>query len=226
MIMDSSIYLGDTVYTVVVPVHNEAPDLEKFLLELKKYAKNILVVDDGSNDGSAEIAKSLKIRVLQHSHNMGKGAAVLTGLRNARTEFIILIDGDGQFSPSEIPLFIKKINKYDLILGSRFHKGLEMPLHRFLANKLLRLFLPAYISVEDPLTGFRALRRSKFLDMREKGFENDIEMIISARRKGLKVSEVPVSVTYKVRKSNSINHIKGKITAFAKLLPYAIKQRS
>jgi glycosyltransferase involved in cell wall biosynthesis len=214
------------MYTVIVPIYNEACNIKKFLLELKKYTKSILVVDDGSTDGSAEIARSLEVRVLQHSHNIGKGAAVLTGLRNARTEFVILIDGDGQFSPSEISLFSKRINECDLILGNRFHKDLEMPLHRFLANKLLKLSLPAYISVEDPLVGFRALRRSKFLDMKEKGFEQDIEMIISAIRKDLKVCEVPVSVTYKVRKSNSIKHTTGKMTTFAKLLLYALKQRS
>jgi len=224
MIMASYISSGELLYTVIVPVYNEAENVRKFMLTLRKHAKDILVVDDGSSDGSAGIAKSTGVRVIEHGSNMGKGAAVLTGIKAAKTEDIILIDGDGQFSPSEIPLFIKKLKECDLVLGNRFHEGLEMPFHRLVANKLLKFLLSRNFGAGDPLIGFRALKRSKFLELHEKGFEHDLEMIFLAREKGLKVCEVPVSVTYKIKKSSSLSGVMKKFFYYAKLLYYALRR--
>lgn len=212
------------LYTVVVPVYNEAEDLERFLKDLRRYARNIIVVDDGSTDRTAEIAQSLGVHVFSHPCNRGKGAAVMTGLRKAKTEDVILIDGDGQFFPIEITAFVKKLKECDLVLGNRFKEGLQMPFHRLVANKLLKLLLPG-INVSDPLTGFRALKRSKFLNLRENGFEHDLEMILLARRRNLKICEVPVSVTYKTGKKPSFTGLIRKISAYTRLVLYSIKRR-
>lgn len=224
MIMVSYISSGELLYTAIVPVYNEAENVRKFMLVLRKHAEDILAVDDGSSDGSAEIVKSTGVRVIRHSSNMGKGAAVLTGIKAARTEDIILIDGDGQFSPSEIPLFTEKLKECDLVLGNRFHEGLEMPFHRLVANKLLKFLLSRTLGINDPLIGFRALKRSKFLKLHENGFEHDLEMIFLAREKGLKVCEVPVSVSYKIKKSSSPAGVMRKFFYYAKLLYYALRR--
>jgi len=212
------------LYTVVVPVYNEAENLQKFLTTLKKYTKEILIVDDGSTDGSAEVAKSAGMHVIMHNSNMGKGAAVITGIKAAKNEDIILIDGDGQFSPVEIPLFVKKLKECDLVLGNRFHEGLDMPFYRLVANKLLKFLLSRTLDVNDPLIGFRALKRSKFLKLHENGFEHDLEMIFLAREKCSKVCEVPVSVSYKIKKSSSLAGVIKKIFYYAKLLYYALRR--
>jgi dolichol-phosphate mannosyltransferase len=194
----------DEMFTVIVPVYNEEKNLGEFLGKLTKKAKRIIVVDDGSTDATCSIAKKFKVKVIQHKSNMGKSQAVITGLKAARTEAVVLIDGDNQFSPKYIPAFLRELERCDLVIGNRFLAGVKFPFNRLIANLLIVKIISFKIpEVGDPLNGFRALRRSKFKDLKGSGFEVDLDMLFKARKKNLRIRQLPVIVDYSIQKQIS-----------------------
>ncbi|NYZ78540.1 glycosyltransferase family 2 protein [Candidatus Micrarchaeota archaeon] len=189
------------MFTVIVPAYNEEKNLGEFLGKLTKKAKCIIVVDDGSTDKTYSIAKKFKVRVIRHKSNMGKSQAVATGIKTAKTEDLVLIDGDDQLSPDYIPAFVDELKRCDLVIGNRFLAGVKFPFHRLLANFLMAKLVSLRISeVGDPLNGLRAFRRSKFTDLGGDGFKADLEMLFKAKKKGLRICELPVSADYSIQK--------------------------
>jgi len=225
MIMDSSICTErDDMFTVVVPVYNEEENIGKFLERLTKEAKNIIVVDDGSTDRTYSIAKKFKVKLIRHGRNMGKSQAVITGLKTARTEAVVLIDGDNQLSAGYIPAFVKELEKCDLVIGNRFLAGAKFPFHRFIANliiaKLISLKIP---DVGDPLNGLRALRRSKFKDLEGDGFRIDLDMLFRAKKKNLRIHELPVTADYSIQKEMSLPDYIKKTFRYWQILLQAVE---
>lgn len=211
------------MFTVIVPVHNEEKNIGEFLEKLIKKAEDIIVVDDGSTDSTYSIAKTFNVRVIRHKKNMGKGQAVITGLKFAKNEEVVLMDGDGQLSPQFIPIFVNKLEKCDFVIGNRFVKKQFIPLHRLIANKLISLLLKNRIGAEDPLCGFKAFKRTFFVDLKEKEFTIDLEMIFTAVDKRLKICEIPISVNYyRGRRSKTTGLLRG-ITVYSTILLYALK---
>lgn len=217
--MGLSTCTGDDTFTVIVPVYNEEKNIRDFLGELTKEAKNIIVVDDGSTDGTYAIAKKFSVRVIRHRNNRGKSQAIITGLRAARSEAVVLIDGDNQLSPKYIPAFVKELERCDLVIGNRFLAGVKFPFTRFVANmlivKLVSLKIP---EVGDPLNGLRALRRSKFNDLEGDGFRADLDMLFKAKRKKLRIHELPVTADYSIQKETSLQDYIKKSFRYAQLL--------
>jgi glycosyltransferase involved in cell wall biosynthesis len=105
--------------SVVIPAYNEALVIGKVIKDLKKIKEvsEILVVDDGSTDGTKNAAENAGAKVIRHPYNKGNGASVKTGIRKASNDIVILMDGDGQHSPSFIPKFIKQLEEYDRFPG-------------------------------------------------------------------------------------------------------------
>jgi glycosyltransferase involved in cell wall biosynthesis len=214
-------------YTVVVPVYNEARHLERLLPRLLPLVPRVLVVDDGSIDETVSVARRLGARVARHERNRGKGAAVQTGLRNAETEAVVLMDGDGQHDPRDAPRLARELARgYDLVIGDRFSGELNgTPLHRRTANDLIRWLL-APTGVNDPLSGLRALRRSRFLDLRESGYETEMEMVFRAHRAGLRIGSVPVRVGERVGSRALTDWLRPSgWTTYARLLSFAVRGR-
>lgn len=211
------------MFTVVVPVYNEEENIGEFLGKLTKKAKHIIVVDDGSTDRTYSIAKKFKVRVIRHKNNMGKSQAVITGLKVARSEAVVLIDGDNQLSPEYIPAFVKELERCDLVIGNRFLAGAKFPLHRFLANllivKLVSLRIP---EVGDPLNGLRALRRSKFKYLEGDGFRIDLDMLFKAKKKNLRIHQLPVVADYSIQKEMSLSDYIKKTFRYAQILLQSI----
>jgi glycosyltransferase involved in cell wall biosynthesis len=212
------------MFTVIVPVYNEEKNLGEFLGKLTKKAERIIVVDDGSTDKTYSIAKKFKVKVVRHGRNMGKSQAVATGIKAAGTEYLVLIDGDDQFSPEYIPLFVDRLKKCDLVVGNRFLAGVKFPFHRLLANmlmaKLVRLKIP---EVGDSLNGFRAFKKSKFRDLGGDGFKADLDMLFKAKKKKLKICELPVFADYSIQKDMSLLDFARKGLGYARLLPYVME---
>lgn len=210
-------------YTVVIPAYNEAHALPRLLPEVLRIAPNVIVVDDGSSDNTTAIAQHMGANVVRHARNAGKGAAVLTGLRASPTEFVVLMDGDGQHDPRDAPRLVGELEQgYDLVIGDRF-AGLtvEMPMHRKLANGLIRAIVSSKTHVNDPLCGYRAVRRSHFLNLKQAGYETETEMVLHAHRKGLRVKELPVRVRY-----NGLNvQPKTGLETYLRILSYALRGR-
>ncbi len=127
-------------FCVLLPAYNEEKNIVSLLEEIKKLAIDIIVVDDGSRDNTAELARKSRVIVLSHPKNLGKGLALRTGfeyLKNNGYDAVVVMDSDGQHLPGEINNFIRHAQNSDagIIIGNRMHKPEGMPLARWLTNK-------------------------------------------------------------------------------------------
>jgi len=153
--------------TVVVPAKNESgsivallSELRAALAELPGLEYEVLVIDDGSSDDTGALAGAAGARVLRHPESLGNGAAVKRGIREARGEWILLLDGDGQHPPAAIPSLLRRAEQHDMVVGSRNGSGGAM--HRNLAN-LVYNGLASYVTnrrIPDLTSGFRVMRAS------------------------------------------------------------------
>lgn len=151
--------------TILIPAYNEEEVIPVVIGQIQEvlvtldYQYEILVIDDGSDDGTAEAAKGSGARVIRHPENIGNGAAVKTGIRNARGKILLMMDGDGQHPAEVIPSIIKEIGPYDMVVGARSKRS-DTTIHRDLANRIYN-WLASYVSgrkIEDLTSGFRAIK--------------------------------------------------------------------
>jgi glycosyltransferase involved in cell wall biosynthesis len=190
--------------SVIVPVYNEANTIREILEKINSVVidKEIIVVDDGSIDGTSRILQSIKynnLKVIHHSSNRGKGAAFLTGLANASGNFIIIQDADLEYDPNDFLKLIDVIQKglSDIVFGVRFkEKGRGLVMHR-LGNKIITGLINVLFNTKlsDSFTCYKLLRRDtvNMLDIQAKGFEVEAEIITKAIKKRLRISEIPIS---------------------------------
>ena len=159
----------------------------------------IIIVDDGSSDRTAEIIDSLarsdaRIKAVHHSINMGYGAAVRTGFANASKELVFYTDGDGQFDISEIKLLLPLLNEADLVIGYRIKRS--DPFHRWLFAKLWGTFIAILFNiwVRDTDCAFKLIKRKviQSLDLKSNGAFISAELLIKAKKKGFKIKQVGV----------------------------------
>lgn len=208
---------------VIMPAYNEAGIIAKIIRDIPKRIPKIkkilvLVVDDGSGDGTAETALRNKAMVVRHVINLGCGAATVTGIKAALrwgADILVTIDADGQHDPREIPNLIKPIvsGRYDLVIGSRFKakKRSYAPWHRVIGNKLMNIMIYCFyhIWVTDTQSGFKAMSRKAAGKMKLSffGYEVCSEMIGEIHRRDLKYTEVPIRTIYSdysMRKGQSV----------------------
>jgi glycosyltransferase involved in cell wall biosynthesis len=196
------------VISIVIPVFNEAGTLAVVLgkvQQLKLAQAEIIVVDDGSIDGSAEIALKAGANVIRHPYNIGNGAAVKTGIRAARGRFIVLMDGDGQHQPEDVPKLMAEAFTYHMVVGARA-KGSKLRFHRNVANLLYNL-LASYVTrfrVQDLTSGFRVLSRRealRFIDLLPNTFSYPTTLTLAFLRSGFTVKYVPIQTLYRAGQS-------------------------
>jgi len=189
--------------SVVIPAYNEEHNIGKVLDKVKQMIRaddEIIVVDDGSTDRTFEVAEEKNVRVIRHIVNEGKGSCVREGIAAATGDIVLLIDGDGQDDPADIPRLILPIYEgADFVNGSRwlgaFQEGAISQLNFFvtvLITKLINLLFNSHIT--DSQAGFRCLRRDKLrvFELRSKEYEIETEMVVKAIKHKLKIAEVPV----------------------------------
>jgi glycosyltransferase involved in cell wall biosynthesis len=190
----------------IIPAHNEERFIGSVVLNARKHTGTVIVVDDGSTDATAEIAEAAGAIVVRHAQNLGKGAALNTGFREARKmrpEAVVVLDGDGQHLAAEIPSVARPVleGEADMVVGSRF---LEVPdrIPRLRAVGL-RAFtwlsnLSSGLPVSDSQTGFRAFSKEALerISFRAQGFSVESEMQFLAQQLGLRTSEVSISSRY------------------------------
>lgn len=197
--------LDNGLVTIVIPVYNESDNI-RFVLENIKSRCNfpyeILVIDDGSTDGTSEIAKNSGVNVIRFSQNKGKGTALIEGIRNAKGDSIVFIDGDGQDDPGDIIKLLEPIyyDGADFVNGSRFlgifEKGSITKLNYYLTlsvNKMVSYMFNH--NVTDTFAGFRAFKKSSIenIKLQSKEYEIEAEMLAKALILGLNIVEVPVT---------------------------------
>jgi len=187
---------------VGIPAYNEEPTIGSVVLLALKHVDDVVVLDDGSADRTAEVASLAGARVVSHETNKGKAEAVRSLMREARTagyNTLVLIDGDGQHDPDEIPRLLEMAgNDADIVIGSR-HSN-QVPLLRRFGRRILDKATSVACGRRfDSQTGFRVLTsRALRLELNGSGFSVESEMLVQAKKAGLTIREVPVGVRYDV----------------------------
>ena len=196
-------------FSVVIPAYNEAATLRGVALAALEHARSVIVVDDGSTDGTAAAIADLPVSVLRNDCNLGKAASLRRGLAQAVRDgasAVITLDADGQHDPRDIPRLIALHLQHParIVVGARLHDKHKIPRARYLANRLANLAVgwAAGYSCPDTQSGFRlypaAVLRSIDLERNEsRRFVFDSEVLIDAARMGITTVEVPIAAIYK-----------------------------
>lgn len=200
-------------WLTALPVFNEARHVPSVLDQVTRYSSNVLVVDDGSTDGTAEIlAQRDDVTVVCHKQNQGYGAALLTAFEYAKQhdfDLIVTIDCDGQHEPQRIPQFVEACEAKcgegpDIVSGSRylqtFPGDTPPPPERRRINELVTAELNRRLCLEltDAFCGFKAYRTAALdrLDLTEVGYAMPLELWVQAAYAELRIKEVPVPLIY------------------------------
>lgn len=194
--------------TAVIPTFNEEGTIARVISEAKRYVDEVVVIDDGSCDGTRQVALKEGAVVLSHPRNLGYGSALASGFSYVRDNgggIMVVIDGDGQHNPADIPRLIGPIvdGDADLVTGSRFldsHSRLAVPVYRrigiLVVNRMWSLAMGS--SVRDTQCGYRAYSRGALcnIEIRETNMSASLEILDEAVRKKLRIVEIPVNVSY------------------------------
>jgi glycosyltransferase involved in cell wall biosynthesis len=208
--------------TVIIPVYNEKKTVQEILRRVAAtgLADEILVVDDGSTDGSRDILTELDgrlgCRVIYHTKNKGKGAAVRTGIENAKGDVLLIQDADLEYNPRDYPALLQPLEEdiADVVYGSRFLGGARRPIlyWNMVANKILTFVTNILYNniLTDMETGYKVFRREVVADMKlhARGFEFEPEFTAKVLKRHARIFEVPI--TFNPREYTEGKKIKAK----------------
>jgi glycosyltransferase involved in cell wall biosynthesis len=190
----------------VIPAYDEEKHIGDIVRRTRQKLDNVLVVDDGSADKTADRAREAGAEVIVHEQNRGKGETIKTGLRlwlDRQFDFVIILDADGQHRPEEIDRFVEVAVSADqpkLILGTRMNDVSSMPLVRRIVNRWMsdRISALCRQRIPDTQCGFRMLHRQLIPELLGGAarFDYETEMLIVASRKGFQIASVPISTVY------------------------------
>jgi glycosyltransferase involved in cell wall biosynthesis len=221
---------------IIIPAYNEEGTLKSVLMSLPNkiegYSKVIsIVIDDGSNDNTFRIAKKHANYAFSHVMNMGVGAATITGIEAAKrlqVDAAMTMDADGQHHPKDIYKILKPIfeNKADIVIGTRSFLKKDMPFIKILGNWLMNLltFIIFQKWVSDSQSGMKAFSKNALLKMKlhSIGYEICSETVGEAKRRKLKVVEIPIKTIYTDYSRAKGQSIINAINIFTKLLAIKI----
>jgi len=223
-------YETESNLIIGIPAYNEEVGIGSVILSAKSVASEVIVADDGSSDDTVELAKAAGATVIEHTENQGKGAAIKTLFAAARErEFdtFVLLDGDGQHDPDEIPQVAEPINngEADLVIGSRYLDDSpedETPAYRRVGQRILDVLTlgPSKTRVTDSQSGFRALspRAVDELAVTTDNFGVETEMIDLAARNDLTITERPIDARYEGIDGQTQNPLRHGLTVVVFIL--------
>ena len=184
--------------TVIIPAFNEADSIAAVVSELQRAApwREILVVDDGSTDATPAQAHASGARVVRHPYNKGNGAAVKTGIRQATSAYVLIVDADGQHQPADAIRLVSRLAEYDLVVGARSTRTQASTARRVgnAALNAIASYLPQQ-RIPDLTSGFRAARREhlmEFLHLLPNGFSTPTTTTLAFIKAGYSVAFEPV----------------------------------
>lgn len=217
--------------SVIIPTYNEAGNIGEMIKRTKKLAKlylmEIIVVDGGSKDATPDIAERFgATKVIRNSFKRGKGLDLWETFQTAKGDYIIEIDADLQFDPAQIPLFVKAFqNGADVVIAERENYK-ESPLWRTIGNKSLSLLTTIVLMypIHDVLAGFKAARREVMLslDLKEKGFMYESEIVVKTVRMKYKLVQIPVKYKRRMRENSQVSLIKDGLRFVKSILYFGL----
>ena len=192
--------------TIGIPAYNEEKNIAKIITKLKKITDSIIVCDDGSSDMTSEIAKNLGVIVISHKKNMGYGAAIRTIFEKSAeigSDILVTFDADGQHRIEDVSRVLHPLenSEADIVIGSRFlGKQSNVPNYRKLGIKVITQVTNSSIKTKltDSQSGFRAYSKQVLskISLSEIGMGISTEILIKASSKGLRITEVPITILY------------------------------
>ena len=190
--------------TIVVPAFNEGPGIGSVVTALRAAAPwhEVLVIDDGSTDGTGEAAERAGARVVRHPYNKGNGAAVKTAIRSASSEWIAIVDADGQHRPDDARKLVSRLGEFDLVIGARDPRT-QATSGRRAGNAVLN-WLASYLTerpIPDLTSGYRAARRAyllEFIHMLPNGFSTPTTTTLAFIKAGYNVAFEPIAAMPRV----------------------------
>jgi glycosyltransferase involved in cell wall biosynthesis len=201
-----SVELKERRIVVLIPAYNEERCIGSVVLKARKFADVVLVVDDGSSDVTADVARDAGAEVIRHPENRGKGAALNTGFQEVRrfaADVVILMDADGQHLPEELPILAAPIldGEADIVVGTRYlEKTSEVPVHRVYGHQVFNFITSqaSGVSLSDSQNGFRAFspHAASLISIKSNGFSVESEMQFIAHDHKLRVMELPITILY------------------------------
>lgn len=200
---------------MLIPAYKEGERIAEVVDDVLKVCPNVVVVDDGSPDDTAEVAENAGATVLVQEVNQGKGAALNRGFEYAREkgyEFVVTLDGDGQHAAADIPAFIDAYAEgMPVIIGNRMSDTATMPLIRRLTNQFMSWLLSRKMGqrVPDTQNGFRLYKTDVIPKMQtgSQRFAAESEILLELAANGVRMGAVPIKVIYRDEKSK-INPVK------------------
>jgi glycosyltransferase involved in cell wall biosynthesis len=189
----------------LIPVFNEAPYIANVVKGTQPHVEQVVVIDDGSGDGTAQVAQAAGATCLRSDANCGKASALRTGIAFACAQdftHAITLDGDGQHLPEDIPVMISvaKETGADLVIGARSFDRARMPRARYYSNTIGSRLASALVGCEirDSQSGFRLFRLDKLREtkLRSRCYELEMEILIKMARSGCTIAHAPVHMVY------------------------------
>lgn len=186
--------------SIILPAYNEAVALPKVLKDIRQHSDErfeVLVVDDGSVDQTAQIARDWRCNVVSHETNSGKGAAIKTGITHSSSEFLIIMDADATYPASAIGDVVKLLEDHDIVRCVRRYSEEEMPFTNRVGNFIFGVLLEKLMGLDgnDHLSGLYGLRRDAIekLDLASNGFDIEAEISFKAKLHGLTTANIPIN---------------------------------
>jgi glycosyltransferase involved in cell wall biosynthesis len=207
----TEIHDGQLDVSVIIPAYNEAAVIGDVIggvvdvLKRTGHAFEVVVVNDGSDDDTAKVAEAAGARAIHHPYNIGNGAAVKTGIRAAQGKVLVLMDGDGQHCPDDIPRLLEKMDSYDMVVGARTGES-DTHWYRDVANKIYNWFA-SYVcgrKVDDLTSGFRAIRAEcarGFVYLLPNTFSYPTTITLAVVRSGRSLGYIPIQSNRRIGKS-------------------------
>ena len=188
-----------------IPAYNEDKTISQIVSKTREYVDLVVVCDDGSSDRTYEEAVRAGALVVRHRKNLGYGVALRTLFYVAKRldpDIVVILDADGQHDPADIPKLVRPIltGEADIVIGSRLLSGTGMPAYRSVGVRLITwpVRMVAYPRLKDAQSGFRAYSRRaiRLIDVTEHGMGASTEILFKGALHGLRIKEVPVTVSY------------------------------
>ncbi len=189
----------------LIPAFNEAPYIANVVKGAQAHVEQVVVIDDGSGDGTAQVARAAGATCLRSETNCGKASALRTGIAFAHSHdftHVITLDGDGQHLPEDIPVLLRVAEQTgaDLVIGARSFDRARMPRARYYSNTIGSRLASALVGCEirDSQSGFRLFRLDKLDEtkLRSRCYELEMEVLIKMARSGCTIAHAPVHMVY------------------------------